>query len=243
MKTIRRSLPVIVLMLACIPLSAQNAEEKKIIAVIEDELDAFLKKDAARWASHWVHTDYAKVVSSGAFFYSVMQGWDSVRSSLDSYFASTEGRQDDIKKGDYKIRINGNTAVVDLVQTATGEPFGSMTSDHTIILERSGDSWKFAEMLMFDKWTQEATDFSIEMNLNALGYRLLNAKKNKEALQVFELNTKLFPNAFNTWDSLAEAYLIMGNNKKAIQYYEKSLALNAKNDNAKQHLAKLKSVK
>ncbi|HET7179096.1 MAG TPA: tetratricopeptide repeat protein, partial [Chryseosolibacter sp.] len=71
----------------------------------------------------------------------------------------------------------------------------------------------------------------------------LTLKKNAQALKVFQLNTELYPGAWNTWDSLAEVYMIMGDNKKAVQYYEKSLALNAKNDNAKKYLTKLKEKK
>ncbi len=62
-----------------------------------------------------------------------------------------------------------------------------------------------------------------------------------KAIQVFEMNSRLYPESFNTWDSLAEAYMKKGNNKKAIKYYKKSLALNSKNDNARKMLGKIEN--
>src|SRR6185369_15707249 len=57
------------------------------------------------------------------------------------------------------------------------------------------------------KAKQAATyDFS-ESELNQLGYRLLQAGKLKEAVEIFKLNVEAYPQAPNTYDSLAEAYM------------------------------------
>ena len=65
-------------------------------------------------------------------------------------------------------------------------------------------------------------------------------KKTDEALKVFKLNTELFPDAFNTWDSLAEVYMVKGEKAEAEKYYKKSLELNPDNTNAKKRLENLK---
>ena len=78
-----------------------------------------------------------------------------------------------------------------------------------------------------------------ESQLNILGYQLLQAGKNKEAIEIFKLNVEEFPDAYNTYDSLAEGYMIDGDNKNAIKNYKISLKLNPNNDNAKQMLEKL----
>jgi hypothetical protein len=78
-----------------------------------------------------------------------------------------------------------------------------------------------------------------ESQLNILGYQLLQAGKNKEAIEIFKLNVEQFPKGFNTYDSLGEAYMINGDKKLAIKNYEKSLKLNPDNDNAVQMLEKL----
>ena len=49
-----------------------------------------------------------------------------------------------------------------------------------------------------------------EEELNSFGYELLNSKKEKDALEIFILNTKLYPKAFNTFDSLGEVLLLLG---------------------------------
>jgi tetratricopeptide (TPR) repeat protein len=67
--------------------------------------------------------------------------------------------------------------------------------------------------------------------MNNLGYQLLAQKKFKEALRIFELNAQAYPKSADTWDSLAEGYMIAGK-ELAIQYYRKSLELDRENTNA-----------
>lgn len=72
-----------------------------------------------------------------------------------------------------------------------------------------------------------------ENGLNDFGYELLNSNKEKEALQIFILNTELYPNAFNAFDSLGECLMKMGKKEEGIKAYKKSLELNPGNENAK----------
>lgn len=83
-------------------------------------------------------------------------------------------------------------------------------------------------------------DFS-EPELNRLGYQLLQAKKIKEAIEIFKLNVEAYPQGFNTYDSLGEAYMVDGNNELAIKNYKKSLELNPKNENATATLKRLEN--
>jgi len=80
-----------------------------------------------------------------------------------------------------------------------------------------------------------------EDELNALGYRLLAAKKFDEAIRVFQLNSEAYPKSANAYDSLGEAYMDAGDKPQAIAFYEKSLQLNPKNANGARMLAKLKA--
>ena len=82
----------------------------------------------------------------------------------------------------------------------------------------------------------------VEADLNTWGYQLLGRKKIDSAVQVFTLNTQLFPSSANTYDSLAEAYWLLGNGIKAIELYNKVLLLQPDNTNAKKQLQKIKSV-
>ncbi|NNG17480.1 MAG: alpha/beta fold hydrolase [Gemmatimonadales bacterium] len=78
-----------------------------------------------------------------------------------------------------------------------------------------------------------------ERVLNRLGYDLLGADEAELALAVFRLNTEAHPGAFNTWDSLGEAYLVLGDTLRAIRNYRKSLALNPQNGNARAVLSQI----
>jgi len=83
-------------------------------------------------------------------------------------------------------------------------------------------------------------DFS-EPELNQLGYRLLQTKKLKEAVEIFKLNVEAYPQGFNTYDSLGEAYMVSGNTELAIQNYKKSLELNPQNTGATAMLKRLEN--
>ena len=61
----------------------------------------------------------------------------------------------------------------------------------------------------------------------------------REALEIFKLNTSLFPDGYNVYDSEAEAYEGLGDKANAIKFYRRSLELNPKNTNAVDHLKKL----
>ena len=52
-----------------------------------------------------------------------------------------------------------------------------------------------------------------EPELNGLGYQLLQAKKVKEAIEIFKLNVEAYPKGFNTYDSLGEAYMVNGQHR------------------------------
>jgi putative intracellular protease/amidase/predicted negative regulator of RcsB-dependent stress response len=78
-----------------------------------------------------------------------------------------------------------------------------------------------------------------ERAINALGYQLLSADRNQEAIDVFKLNVAAFPQSGNVYDSLGEAYMKIGENRKAIENYRKSLEIDPKNENAMTMLKKL----
>ena len=81
-------------------------------------------------------------------------------------------------------------------------------------------------------------DFS-EPQLNRLGYYFLGEGDTETAIAVFALNTEQYPDAFNTWDSLGEAYKEAGQTDLAIEHYRKSLALNPGNQNGRRMLQEL----
>jgi len=87
----------------------------------------------------------------------------------------------------------------------------------------------------------EAFTIASEVDINNLGYQLMNGGKIDDAIQVFQKNTELNPNSWNVWDSLAEAYMNKGDKKLAIQNYKKALGMAPENqkDRIKGTLAQL----
>jgi glyoxylase-like metal-dependent hydrolase (beta-lactamase superfamily II) len=85
--------------------------------------------------------------------------------------------------------------------------------------------------------------YADENALNALGYRFLQSRRTAEAVAVFEILAETFPESWNAWDSLAEAYLRLEDQDKAEKYYAKSVELNPDNQNGKDNLSEIRGHK
>lgn len=79
-----------------------------------------------------------------------------------------------------------------------------------------------------------------QRRLNALGYRFLADGKLAPAIAIFQLNVEFYPGEPDVYDSLAEAYLKNGEKALALQFYEKTLAMNPGNANATKIVKELK---
>lgn len=90
------------------------------------------------------------------------------------------------------------------------------------------------------KVTQKLQPYAKSLKeLNTYGYVLLRAKATAKAITAFTVNTKLFPNDKNSFDSLAEAYFSVKDYKNASKYYTKVLEIDANDVNAKKMLAQM----
>ena len=99
---------------------------------------------------------------------------------------------------------------------------------------------KAQDLRAHDLKAARPTTYNFDENeLNSLGYRLLNAKKFKDAIRILQLNAEAYPQSSNVYDSLGEAYMDDGNKPLAIANYRKSVQLNPKNRNAVVYLQKL----
>lgn len=64
-----------------------------------------------------------------------------------------------------------------------------------------------------------------------------------EAIRIFKINIQEYPEFWNCYDSLGEAYMNAGQKELAIQNYEKSVKLNPQNTNGAEMLKKLRAGK
>jgi CubicO group peptidase (beta-lactamase class C family) len=81
-----------------------------------------------------------------------------------------------------------------------------------------------------------------ENTLNGLGYYVLSQGRAEDAIRIFKFNVQEYPNFWNCYDSLGEAYMQAGQKELAIQSYEKSIQLNPKNENGIEILKKLREA-
>ena len=70
-----------------------------------------------------------------------------------------------------------------------------------------------------EKKNDSANYYTNEMELNSMGNNLLQRDKLEEALVVFELNIKEFPESANTYDGYGDALLMQGDSLKALESF------------------------
>ena len=75
-----------------------------------------------------------------------------------------------------------------------------------------------------------------EREINAYGYAALNAGDHDLAVEIFKLNVALYPNSWNVYDSLGEAYLAAGNTELGEKNYAVSRELRDREGNIMEHL-------
>ena len=86
--------------------------------------------------------------------------------------------------------------------------------------------------------------FNFEDQFNRAGYNLLRGNQIDEALYVFQMNTKFFPESANVWDSFGEVHWKANKIEKAIKYYNKAIALDPDGDigeNARNMIRQIKN--
>jgi CubicO group peptidase (beta-lactamase class C family) len=123
-----------------------------------------------------------------------------------------------------------NGQVVELPRKSIARSFGQTLVNGGILQAKAK-----LEMLQEDSLNYKLN----EVELNALGYELMNAGKMHESLEALKFNSQLFPNSWNTYDSYGEILAKTGNKREAISMYKKSLELNPKNIGGAEQLKKL----
>ncbi|HEX8155473.1 MAG TPA: alpha/beta fold hydrolase [Thermoanaerobaculia bacterium] len=78
-----------------------------------------------------------------------------------------------------------------------------------------------------------------ESTLNAAGYVLLGEGRKADAIEVFKLNVRAYPESANVYDSLAEAYLASGDEANAARWYREALRRSPADDRIRTTLQKL----
>ncbi|MEO6812974.1 MAG: tetratricopeptide repeat protein [Ginsengibacter sp.] len=230
--------------LVCPNLFGQNADDANIKKVIGEETNAFYNHDADAWQATWLHTGDVSHTFISNGFYRTQKGWENFGPQVIASLKANPKQMTEISSDSFLIKSDGKMAWVDFKQTIkTPTPqigLSGTTRECRVLLKENG-KWK-----LFSSITQDAESFdpsnpqNIENSMNTAGYELMNAKRLNDAIEVFKLNVKLFPDSWNTYDSLGEALALSGDKDGAIADYEKSVSLNPKNDNGIKALKKLR---
>lgn len=107
----------------------------------------------------------------------------------------------------------------------------------------SGSIDKTMQQIKLDFKQGRLSAYSLEAEVNQFGYELLSQGKQSEALAIFKLNTELYPQSFNTFNSYGECLIAAGKRKAGLKAYKKSLKLNPGNEQAQRVLDAAKHQK
>lgn len=101
---------------------------------------------------------------------------------------------------------------------AINENFTNLRLKATL-LEKLGDPANAGSL------RRRAFELATEPDMNTYGYQLLGEGKVDSAIVVFQKNAKDFPRSWNVYDSLAEAYALKGDKRRARELYGRALAM------------------
>jgi len=138
----------------------------------------------------------------------------------------------------YEIR----TAIVNILE---GWPYRLPKVPGSLWLSRETDKTAIDPAIARYRILQKSAnpDYDYAENvLNSYAYILLRSNKVAEAVKVFKLNTELYPNSFNVYDSLADGYEKAGNIPLAIESCKKALEINPANQDEKNRIKALEKV-
>ena len=123
------------------------------------------------------------------------------------------------------------------------DPYGSLANKvMTDVLVRGGIKG-YKEIHDRLKRDYPQSNFVQELGINGFGYSLLAQGKRKEAIEIFKLNVEEYPKSANTYDSLAEAYMLDGQRELSIQFYKKALEVDPNFTNAMRMLKRIEGEK
>jgi tetratricopeptide (TPR) repeat protein len=241
-----RKLTLIVFLFAvCFSFAKQNEEASSDVEIIKSvvisETTNWANRDFKGWADAWAHQDYILAMYPTDLPQMEFVGWDSLSSFWKSFYENhTEPLNMDIVRSNWNVRLYENAAWVSYMQKLISRENGEKLAQSREVkfLEKINGVWKIVYSTAVYQPSEE--EETMQYNLNDIGYKLLNQGKFQEALAVFQLNVKFYPESWNVYDSIGEAYVKTGDKELAIENYQKSLQINPDNNNAVEMLKQLK---
>jgi tetratricopeptide (TPR) repeat protein len=172
-------------------------------------------------ASHRLDDALTLTVRGGRLF-----GKRTLRDEFELYAVS----RDELVRKEYEIGYHverSKGGVVAIQMTYEGEKTTARrASDGTNVPSSLLEEGNLAAMRMayLQLFAESPEDHGIsEPHLNSVGYDLAGRQEFAKAIAVLRVNNELRPASANTYDSLAEVYLMSGDRTRALETYRKEL--------------------
>jgi tetratricopeptide (TPR) repeat protein len=225
-------------------LLAQGADVDDVKRVIRAETETYYQRDTTGWKRTWIQDSSAIRTFITGSSYSVALGWDRFGPSTVASITNTAPQAVQIERTNYVVRIDGALAWAEYDER-TNFPTDTVplvARQQRTLVKRNGE-WRILSAGSFVGSSFGASPRAIETRLAGVGSDLSAAKNHRDAIDVLELNARLFPSSPGAHVALAEAYAAAGDVGLARQHYEKVLTIDPKNEAARKALAKLRESK
>ena len=241
-----RRLPAVIALAAALlsarALPAQRSDADEVQRVIRAETETYYQRDVEGWKRTWIQDSTAirTFITSGS--YSVALGWDKFGPGTVESIRGAAPQPVRVDRTNYVARIDGDLAWVEYDERTTmpGDSVPLVARQQRTLVKRDGE-WRILSAGSFVGSTYGPSPRAIETRLGAVGSDLSAAKQHAGAIEVLALNARLFPSSSSAHAALADAYAAAGRTRLAMEHYEKSLAINPKNDASRAALAKLRA--
>ena len=149
-----------------------SAEEKAVLAVLNAETEAWLRRDLTALAEHWLHSPQARrMVSIAKLGIQVQQGWDAILAKLVELAEKYPDKfaEDSIRRENMNIVVDGNMAWVsyDQVGIKSDDKFLMAGTQHELkIFQRINGIWKIACLVVMMRTIDHEICPLIEIDLD-----------------------------------------------------------------------------
>jgi hypothetical protein len=126
-----------------------------------------------------------------------------------------------------EITLHGDTRTI--MERASGDGAEAAAAHHARLKQ------EYADLKWWRGWDRDG----LERQINQRGYALMRADRTAGAFEVFKLNTLLFPQSWNAWDSLGEVHYNMGEFELSLECYRRSVELNPANENGRRWIERM----
>jgi len=226
-------------------LRAQSTETDEVKRVIREETESYYRRDADAWMGTWVNDSTAIRTFITSSSYSVALGWDKFgRSTVESIRKESTPQVVQVDRTNYVVRIDGGLAWAEYDERTTtpGDSVPLIARQQRTLVKQNG-KWRILSAGSFVENTFGTFPGAVELRLEGVGSDLLGANRHRDAIKALTLNVELFPGSAVAHQRLGDAYATAGETKLAVLSYERSLAINPKNEAVTVALAKLREKK